>query len=63
MDKFEDMDMKSNVAAGVLTALVYAQVALCFAGAATVLLRDRIEAQHVAVGADGPVTTAKTVRL
>ena len=55
--------MKSNVAAGVLTALVYAQVALCFAGAATVLLRDRIEAQHVAVGADGPVTTGKTVRL
>lgn len=55
--------MKSNVASGVLTALVYVQIMLCFAGAATVLLRDRVDAQHVASGVDGPVTTPKSVRL
>ena len=55
--------MKSNLAARILTALVYAQVVLCFAGAATVLLRDRIEPQHVAIDSDAPVTTAKTARL
>ena len=42
--------MKSNLAAGVLTALVYAQVILCFAGVATVLLRNRADAQqHITI--------------
>ena len=40
--------MKTNIASGVLTALIYVQVVLCFAGAATVLLRDRLQPQHVA---------------
>jgi hypothetical protein len=53
--------MKSNLATGVLTALVYTQVILCFAGVATVLLRDRAEAQHhITVEAEAP---AATIRL
>ena len=53
--------MKSNLATGVLTALVYTQVILCFVGVATVLLRERAESQHrVTVEAEAP---AATIRL
>jgi hypothetical protein len=53
--------MKSNLATGVLTALVYTQVILCFAGVATVLLRDRADTQqHITVEAEAP---AATIRL
>jgi hypothetical protein len=53
-------DMKSNLATGVLTALVYTQVILCFAGVATVLLRDRGEPQHrITVEAEAPATTIR----
>lgn len=54
--------MKTNIASGVLTALIYAQVVLCFAGAATVLLRDRVQPQHVASETEAP-TAAAGVRL
>lgn len=55
--------MKTNGASGVLTALVYVQVMLCFAGAATVLLRDRAEPQNVASETAAPVHTTTAVRL
>lgn len=55
--------MRSNRAAGVLTALIYVQVMLCFVGAATVLLRDRVDQQHVASGTDTPATGTAPVRL
>jgi hypothetical protein len=52
--------MKSNLATGILAALVYTQVVLCFAGVATVLLRDRIEPQQrVSVEAEAPTATIK----
>ncbi|MDQ6432778.1 hypothetical protein RB623_01770 [Mesorhizobium sp. LHD-90] len=51
--------MKTNVASGVLTALIYAQVVLCFAGAVTVLMRDRdASPQHVASEAEAPAASA-----
>lgn len=50
--------MKTNFASGVLTALIYAQVVLCFAGAATVLLRDRVQLQHVASETETPAASA-----
>lgn len=50
--------MKTNIASGVLTALIYAQVMLCFAGAATVLLRDRVQPQHVASETEIPAASA-----
>ncbi len=53
--------MRSNRAAGVLTALIYVQVMLCFVGAATVLLRDRIGPQHVA--SETELSAAPAVRL
>lgn len=40
-----DKTMKPNVAASVLTALLYAQGLLGFAGLTTVLLRDRAYAE------------------
>ncbi|WP_165816145.1 hypothetical protein [Kumtagia ephedrae] len=52
--------MNSKLASGVLTALIYVQVVLCFAGAATVLLRDRVSAQNVAAET---VVPADAVRL
>jgi hypothetical protein len=55
--------MKSNVASGVLTALIYVQVLLCFAGAATVLLRDRPEPQSMASETAAPAPAASAVRL
>ena len=55
--------MKSNVAPGVLTALIYVQVLLCFAGAATVLLRDRVEPQSLASETAAPAPAATAVRL
>ena len=55
--------MKSNLAAGILSALVYAQIVLCFAGAATVFMRDRAEPQNVASEADVPTSTEVAVRL
>jgi hypothetical protein len=42
------MDMTSKMASRLLTALVYAQIALCFAGAASVLMRDRADAPQMA---------------
>jgi len=54
--------MKSNVASGVLTALIYVQVILCFAGAATVLLRDRPYAQSIAAETAAPAPAA-AIRL
>lgn len=50
--------MKTNIASGVLTALIYAQVVLCFAGAATVLLRDHAQPQHVASETERPAASA-----
>ncbi|PWK64960.1 hypothetical protein [Aminobacter sp. AP02] len=41
--------MKRNVAASVLSALLYAQGLLGFAGLATVLLKDRANAQTVSI--------------
>ena len=41
--------MKRNVAASVLTALLYAQGLLGFAGLASVLLKDRAHAETVSV--------------
>ena len=38
--------MKPNVAASVLTALLYAQGLLGFAGLTTVLLKDRVQAEQ-----------------
>lgn len=55
--------MRSNRAAGVLTALIYVQVLLCFVGAATVLLRDRIDQQYVASDTDVPGAGTPAVRL
>ena len=55
--------MRSNRAAGVLTALIYVQVMLCFVGAATVLLRDRVDTQHVASETEVPVAGTPAVRL
>jgi hypothetical protein len=57
---FGKLDMNSKLASGVLTALIYVQVVLCFAGAATVLLRDRVSAQNVAAET---VVPADAVRL
>ncbi len=54
--------MKTNFASGVLTALIYAQVVLCFAAAGTVLLRDRVQLQHVASETEAP-TASSGVRL
>lgn len=48
----EPMNTKS--AAAVLSALLYAQGLLGFAGLATVLLRDRAQAEVVAVASDAP---------
>lgn len=59
--------MKSNLAVGILSALVYLQVVLCIAGAATVLMRDHTEPrtspQSLAGGTEGPVVTTAAVRL
>jgi hypothetical protein len=50
--------MKTNIASGVLTALIYAQIALCFAGAATVLLRADVQPQHMASETETPSASA-----
>jgi hypothetical protein len=55
--------MKSNLASGILRALVYAQVLLCFAGAATVLVHDRDEPQSVASETSAPSSADAGVRL
>jgi hypothetical protein len=55
--------MKSNIASGVLTALIYAQVLLCFAGAATVLWRERVQSQNVASESVVPTSTPTAIRL
>ncbi|MBS3648130.1 hypothetical protein KEU06_05745 [Pseudaminobacter sp. 19-2017] len=55
--------MKSDFAAGILRVLVYAQVLLCFAGAATVFIRDRDEPQSVAIGTSVPSSSEAGVRL
>ncbi|MBZ9678865.1 hypothetical protein [Mesorhizobium sp. ES1-1] len=46
--------MKTKLAASVLSALLYAQGLLGFAGLATVLLRDRAQASEMAAGNDVP---------
>ncbi|WP_189340605.1 MULTISPECIES: hypothetical protein [unclassified Mesorhizobium] len=46
--------MNTKSAAAVLSALLYAQGLLGFAGLATVLLRDRAQAEVVAVASDAP---------
>ena len=46
--------MKKTSAAAVLSALLYAQGLLGFAGLATVLLRDRAQADVVTVASDVP---------
>lgn len=46
--------MKPKSAAAVLSALLYAQGLLGFAGLATVLLRDRAQASQVTASADMP---------
>jgi hypothetical protein len=46
--------MKTKFAASVLSALLYAQGLLGFAGLATVLLRDRAHAAVYAVGTEIP---------
>ncbi|MER8371376.1 hypothetical protein NKH19_20660 [Mesorhizobium sp. M1338] len=47
--------MKTKFAASVLSALLYAQGLLGFAGLVTVLLRDRAHASELTMGGDMPV--------
>jgi hypothetical protein len=47
--------MNTKFAASVLSALLYAQGLLGFAGVATVLLRDRTHASEYAMGNDMPL--------
>ncbi|RUV34226.1 MULTISPECIES: hypothetical protein [unclassified Mesorhizobium] len=47
--------MTTKFAASVLSALLYAQGLLGFAGLATVLLRDRAHASELTMGSDMPV--------
>ncbi|MEP6563533.1 MAG: hypothetical protein ABJB10_00255 [Mesorhizobium sp.] len=46
--------MKTKFAASVLSALLYAQGLLGFAGVATVLLKDRAHAAEITANADMP---------
>ena len=46
--------MKTKFAASVLSALLYAQGLLGFAGLATVLLRDRAHANEIVVASEMP---------
>lgn len=50
--------MKTNLAVRVLSALLYAQGLLGFAGLATVLLRDRAHAAEFAGAAESPVVAS-----
>ena len=60
---YGDKAMKSNLAASILRALVYAQVLLCFAGAATVFMRDHDHPQSVASGTSVPASAEGGVPL
>ena len=46
--------MKTKLAASMLSALLYAQGLLGFAGLATVLFRDRAQASEMTIGNDMP---------
>jgi hypothetical protein len=54
--------MRAPIARNVLAGLIYAQVALCFAGAATVLMRDRGDVPYTPQ-AETHMTSVQPVRL